>query len=92
MRPTTKLFPLLNREKLRLWQYEEANRYTPSPQKSFQRAMTENILATGMQPNEASPFRHRYAVLFIVLVSVLMAVIDGTVVNIALPSMTRFFA
>ncbi|MDO9550524.1 MAG: MFS transporter [Methanoregula sp.] len=54
--------------------------------------MNENILATGMKPSEVSPFRHRYAVLFIVLVSVLMAVIDGTVVNIALPSMTRFFA
>ncbi len=37
-------------------------------------------------------YGHRYAVLTIVLVSVLMAVIDSTVVNIALPTMTRFFA
>lgn len=37
-------------------------------------------------------YRHRYAVLLIVLVAVIMAVIDGTVVNIALPTMTRFFA
>lgn len=37
-------------------------------------------------------YTHRYAVLLIVLVAVLMAVIDGTVVNIALPTMTRFFA
>ncbi|MCX6696880.1 MAG: MFS transporter, partial [Methanoregula sp.] len=37
-------------------------------------------------------YGHRYAVLLIVLVAVLMAVIDGTVVNIALPTMTRYFA
>ncbi len=37
-------------------------------------------------------YGHRYAVLFIVLVAVLMAVIDGSVVNIALPTMTRYFA
>lgn len=39
-----------------------------------------------------SPYGHRYAVLFIVLFAVLMAVIDGTVVNIALPSITRFYS
>ncbi|MDD1699871.1 MAG: hypothetical protein LUQ04_03640 [Methanoregula sp.] len=39
----------------------------------------------------SSRYGHCYAVLFIVLFAVLMAVIDGTVVNIALPSMTRFF-
>jgi EmrB/QacA subfamily drug resistance transporter len=54
--------------------------------------MNENIPAVGKKTNDISPFRHRYAVLIIVLASVLMAVIDGTVVNIALPSMTRFFA
>lgn len=54
--------------------------------------MNENI-PVGEEPvNDVSRFRHRYAVLFIVLTSVLMAVIDGTVVNIALPTMTRFFA
>ncbi|MDP2796714.1 MAG: DHA2 family efflux MFS transporter permease subunit [Methanoregula sp.] len=55
-------------------------------------AMNEKIPAEGGKVSNVSPFCHRYAVLFIVLVSVLMAVIDGTVVNIALPSMTRFFA
>jgi len=40
----------------------------------------------------STPYGHRYAVLAIVLVSVLMAVIDSTVVNIALPTMTRFFS
>jgi EmrB/QacA subfamily drug resistance transporter len=54
--------------------------------------MNENRSSAGKKNNDDSPFRHRYAVLFIVLASVLMAVIDGTVVNIALPSMTRFFA
>ncbi|MDO9326141.1 MAG: MFS transporter, partial [Methanoregula sp.] len=54
--------------------------------------MNENLPVDGKKGGELSPFRHRYAVLFIVLASVLMAVIDGTVVNIALPSMTRFFA
>ena len=39
-----------------------------------------------------SRYGHRHAVLFIVLVAVFMAVIDGTVVNIALPTMTRSFA
>jgi EmrB/QacA subfamily drug resistance transporter len=53
--------------------------------------MNETIPGAGGKVRDASPFRHRYAVLFIVLASVLMAVIDGTVVNIALPSMTRFF-
>ena len=37
-------------------------------------------------------YGYRYAVLTIVLVSVLMAVIDSTVVNIALPTMTRSFS
>ncbi len=45
-----------------------------------------------MKPNESSPYGHRYAVLFIVLFAVLMAVIDGTVVNIALPSITRYYS
>jgi EmrB/QacA subfamily drug resistance transporter len=54
--------------------------------------MNEKAAAEGTNPSTASPFRHRYAVLVIVLASVLMAVIDGTVVNIALPTMTRFFA
>ena len=54
--------------------------------------MNENIPPEGGKVNDVSLFRHRYAVLFIVLTSVLMAVIDGTVVNIALPTMTRFFA
>ena len=49
--------------------------------------------AQGMEPDTADPrYGHRYAVLLIVLVAVLMAVIDGTVVNIALPTMTRYFA
>ena len=55
-------------------------------------AMNENMPDKGGDVPTVSPFRHRYAVLIIVLASVLMAVIDGTVVNIALPSMTRFFA
>ena len=47
----------------------------------------------GLDAGTADPrYGHRYAVLFIVLVAVLMAVIDGTVVNIALPTMTRSFA
>lgn len=54
--------------------------------------MNPNNPSDGEKVRAASPFRHRYAVLFIVLASVLMAVIDGTVVNIALPSMTRFFS
>lgn len=54
--------------------------------------MNENIPANSKTAGKLSQFRNRYAVLFIVLASVLMAVIDGTVVNIALPSMTRFFA
>jgi EmrB/QacA subfamily drug resistance transporter len=54
--------------------------------------MHETIAVTKGVGSIPSPFLHRYAVLFIVLASVLMAVIDGTVVNIALPSMTRFFA
>jgi len=54
--------------------------------------MNENKPAEEGNINDLSLFHHRYAVLFIVLASVLMAVIDGTVVNIALPSMTRFFA
>ena len=54
--------------------------------------MNENMPNKGGNVPDVSPFRHRYAVLIIVLASVLMAVIDGTVVNIALPSMTRFFA
>jgi len=43
--------------------------------------------------NQGGPslYGQRLAVLFIVLFAVLMAVIDGTIVNIALPSMTRFF-
>ena len=54
--------------------------------------MSKDISSAGEPPSGLSPFRHRYAVLIIVLASVLMAVIDGTVVNIALPTMTRFFA
>ncbi|MDP3565120.1 MAG: MFS transporter [Methanoregula sp.] len=54
--------------------------------------MDEPITGVDESGSTISPFRHRYAVLIIVLASVLMAVIDGTVVNIALPSMTRFFA
>jgi EmrB/QacA subfamily drug resistance transporter len=54
--------------------------------------MNENVHTKGGDISDLSPFRHRYAVLVIVLASVLMAVIDGTVVNIALPSMTRFFS
>jgi EmrB/QacA subfamily drug resistance transporter len=54
--------------------------------------MDGTIMVEDGAGSHASPFRHRYAVLIIVLVSVLMAVIDGTVVNIALPSMTRFFS
>ncbi|HZK30401.1 MAG TPA: MFS transporter [Methanoregula sp.] len=54
--------------------------------------MKKNIPAERGNINDLSPFRHRYVVLVIVLASVLMAVIDGTVVNIALPSMTRFFS
>jgi len=76
----------------RIIPFEEANRYTPGPLNLFQSGMTEKIMTGGRIDNKISPSRHRYAVLFIVLASVLMAVIDGTVVNIALPSMTRFFA
>jgi len=46
---------------------------------------------SGDHGGQSARYGHRYAVLTIVLVSVLMAVIDSTVVNIALPTMTRFF-
>ncbi len=52
--------------------------------------MTDTV--PGNLSGEDPRFTHRYAVLLIVLVAVIMAVIDGTVVNIALPTMTRFFA
>lgn len=54
--------------------------------------MNTILISENKAGGESSLYGHRYAVLFIVLLSVLMAVIDGTVVNIALPSITRFYS
>lgn len=43
-------------------------------------------------PAESSPYRQQVPVLLIVLTAIFMAVIDGTVVNIALPTITRYFS
>ena len=53
--------------------------------------MNGSITAGVGEGSSLSPFRHRYAVLIIVPASVLMAVIDGSVVNISLPTMTPGF-
>ena len=45
-----------------------------------------------MQEVRSSPFSHRYVILVIVLVGVLMSVLDGIVVSIALPTITGAFA
>jgi EmrB/QacA subfamily drug resistance transporter len=44
-----------------------------------------------MQNNSSRPHSHKYVILAIVLVSVLMSVLDGIVVSIALPTITGSF-
>ncbi|MFA5222490.1 MAG: MFS transporter, partial [Methanoregula sp.] len=54
------------------------------------------MTATGKIPQDnaadSSPYRQQVPVLLIVLTAIFMAVIDGTVVNIALPTITRYFS
>ena len=91
--PNNKIIPPHKQRRFRFVAAGCGQSLNPPPSKIVSAcAMNKNIPAGVGKVSNVSPFRHRYAVLIIVLASVLMAVIDGTVVNIALPSMTRFFA